>query len=78
MKMDIWFTPKLVLEIRASEITLSPSHTAAYGLVRKHFGLALRFPKFSGRIRGDKKPEDSTNTSELIELFNRQVKRNKF
>ena len=27
MKMDIWFTPKLVLEIRASEITLSPSHT---------------------------------------------------
>ncbi|MGZ5550951.1 MAG: ATP-dependent DNA ligase [Nitrososphaeraceae archaeon] len=78
MKMDIWFTPRLVLEIRASEITLSPSHTAAYGLVRKDFGLALRFPKFSGRIRCDKKPEDSTNTSELIELFNRQVKRNKF
>ena len=77
MKMDIWFTPRLVLEIRASEITLSPSHTAAYGLIRKDFGLALRFPKFSGRIRCDKKAVDSTNTSELIELFNRQVKRNK-
>ena len=77
LKMDIWFTPKLVLEVIASEITLSPSHTAAYGLIRKNFGLALRFPKYSGRIRGDKKPEDSTNTSELIQLFNLQVKRNK-
>ena len=77
LKMDIWFTPKLVLEVIASEITLSPSHTAAYGLIRKNFGLALRFPKYSGRIRSDKKPEDSTNTSELIQLFNLQVKRNK-
>lgn len=77
LKMDIWFTPKLVLEIIASEITLSPSHTAAYGLIQKNFGVALRFPKYSGRIRFDKKPEDSTNTSELIQLFNRQVKRNK-
>jgi DNA ligase-1 len=77
LKMDIWFTPKLVLEVIASEITLSPLHTAAYGLVQKNFGLALRFPKYSGRIRVDKKPEDSTNTSELIQLFNRQVKRNK-
>jgi DNA ligase-1 len=77
LKMDIWFTPKLVLEIIASEITLSPLHTAAYGLIKKNFGVALRFPKYSGRIRFDKKPEDSTNTSELIELFNKQVKRNK-
>lgn len=77
LKMDIWFTPKLVLEIIASEITLSPSHAAAYGLIQKNFGVALRFPKYSGRIRFDKKPEDSTNTSELIQLFNRQVKRNK-
>src|ERR687897_669769 len=77
LKMDIWFTPKLVLEIIASEITLSPLHTAAYGLIKKNFGVALRFPKYSGRIRFDKKPEDSTNTSELIQLFNKQVKRNK-
>ena len=77
LKMDIWFTPKLVLEIIASEITLSPLHTAAYGLIKKNFGVALRFPKYSGRIRFDKKPEDSTNTSELIQLFNKQVKRYK-
>jgi DNA ligase-1 len=75
LKMDIWFTPKLVLEIIASEITLSPLHTAAYGLIKKNFGLALRFPKYSGKIRLDKQPEDSTNTSELVQLFNKQVKR---
>ncbi|HKO41315.1 MAG TPA: DNA ligase, partial [Nitrososphaeraceae archaeon] len=71
----VWFTPKLVLEIIASEITLSPLHTAAYGLIKKNFGLALRFPKYSGKIRLDKQPEDSTNTSELVKLFNKQVKR---
>src|ERR671910_908634 len=43
----------------------------------KNYVVALRFPKYSGRIRFDKKPEDSTNTSELIQLFNKQVKRNK-
>jgi len=75
LKMDIWFTPKLVLEIIASEITLSPLHTAAYGLIKKNFGVALRFPKYSGKIRLDKQPEDSTNTSELVQLFNKQVKR---
>ncbi|HEX6672421.1 MAG TPA: ATP-dependent DNA ligase [Nitrososphaeraceae archaeon] len=78
MKMDIWFIPKLVLEIKASEITLSPSHTAAYGMIRKNFGLALRFPKYSRKIRFDKEPEDSTTSSELIELYKRQVKQNKF
>ena len=76
--MDIWFIPKLVLEIKASEITLSPSHTAAYGMIRKNFGLALRFPKYSRKIRFDKEPEDSTTSSELIELYKRQVKQNKF
>jgi DNA ligase 1 len=77
MKMDIWFKPKLVLEIIASEITLSPSHTAAFGLIRDNFGLALRFPKYSGKIRYDKNPEDSTNSEELIKLYKRQVKSNK-
>ena len=28
MEMDVWFEPKAVIEVAASEITLSPSHTA--------------------------------------------------
>ena len=43
----------------------------------QYFGLALRFPKYSGKIRYDKKPEDSTNTDELIKFYKRQIKSNK-
>ena len=30
MEMDVWFEPKIVIEVIASEITLSPSHTCSY------------------------------------------------
>jgi len=75
MKMDIWFKPRIVLEVIASEITLSPSHTAAIHSIRINFGLALRFPKFSGKIRFDKNPEDSTTAQELIDIYKMQVKK---
>ena len=32
-------------------------------------GLAMRFPRFTGRWRDDKAPEDATTTQELVELF---------
>ncbi len=74
MKMDVWFEPQTVIEIVASEITLSPSHTAAKNIVRPGYGLALRFPKFTGRIRDDKKPEDATKVEEIITMYKRQLK----
>jgi DNA ligase-1 len=74
MEMDVWFEPKIVIEVIASEITLSPSHTAAENIVRKGFGLALRFPKFTGKIRDDKNPEDATSVDELLEMYNKQLK----
>jgi DNA ligase 1 len=75
MEMDVWFEPKMVIEIMASEITLSPSHTAAMDRLRKGYGLALRFPKFTGKIRYDKNPEDATNVEELISMYKAQMKR---
>jgi DNA ligase-1 len=74
MKMDVWFEPKIVIEIIASEITLSPSHTAAKNIVRPGYGLALRFPKFTGKIRDDKKPEDATTVDEIVTMYKRQLK----
>lgn len=74
MKMDVWFEPQTVIEIVASEITMSPSHTAAKNIVRPGYGLALRFPKFTGRIRDDKKPEDATKVEEIITMYKRQLK----
>ena len=74
MDMDIWFEPKIVIEVIASEITLSPSHTTAKNTIRGGYGLALRFPKFTGKIRDDKKPEDATTTDEIVTAYKRQLK----
>ena len=77
MKMDVWFEPKLVIEIIASEITLSPAHTAGINSLKEGFGLALRFPKFTGKIRDDKKPEDATAVGELITMYKQQSRSSK-
>lgn len=74
MKMDVWFEPKILIEVIASEITLSPSHTAALDSVKMGFGLGLRFPKFTGKIREDKAPEDATTVSELISIYGQQIR----
>ena len=73
-QMDVWFEPKIVIEVIASEITLSPAHTAGLNSVREGYGLALRFPKFTGKIRDDKSPEDATSVQELTEMFKQQLK----
>lgn len=74
-QMDVWFEPRIVIEIIASEITLSPAHTAGLNSIRDGYGLALRFPKFTGKIRDDKGPEDATSVDELIEIYKRQLKK---
>ena len=66
---DIWFEPGLVLEILSAELTLSPNYTAAWGQIQPDAGLAMRFPRFTGRWRDDKAPEDATTTGELAELY---------
>jgi DNA ligase 1 len=66
---DVWFEPGLVLEILSAELTLSPNYTAGWGLIDDDAGLAMRFPRFTGRWRDDKGPEDATTTAELVGLF---------
>jgi DNA ligase-1 len=77
MKMDVWFEPKIVIEVIASEITLSPAHTAGIHSIKESFGLALRFPKFTGKIRDDKKPEDATSVEELVSMYKQQSRTSK-
>jgi len=74
MEADIWFEPELVLEIVASEITLSPIHKTALDTIRKGAGLALRFPKFTGKIRIEKGSEDASTDEEVYSLYNGQTK----
>lgn len=72
LEMDTWFTPTIVIEIIASEITLSPEYDAGMDSIRKGFGLSLRFPKFTKKIRRDKNPQDITDESELIRMYRKQ------
>jgi len=76
MEADIWFEPELVLEIVASEITLSPIHKTGLDLIRKSSGFALRFPKFTGKIRYEKAVEDASTGEEVFALYERQSKIN--
>ena len=76
MEADIWFEPELVLEIVASEITLSPIHKTGLDLIRKSTGFALRFPKFTGKIRYEKAVEDASTGEEVFALYKRQSKIN--
>jgi DNA ligase-1 len=75
IEADVWFEPVAVIEILGAEITLSPIHTCAMGAIRKESGLAIRFPRFTGNYRVDKSPEDATTRSEIIEMYQKQLKR---
>jgi DNA ligase-1 len=60
---SVWVEPKIVLEVLADEITVSPNHTAGY---------ALRFPRVIRFRDADKLPEDATTLKELVELYQQQ------
>jgi DNA ligase-1 len=66
---DVWFEPGVVLEVLGAELTLSPNYTAAWGQIKEDAGLAMRFPRFTGRWRDDKAAADATTTDELIDLY---------
>ena len=61
---DVFVSPKMVIEIGADEISVSPTHTAGY---------ALRFPRLI-KFRNDKKPEDTTSVSEIEKMYKNQRK----
>ena len=61
-KPDVFVSPKIVVEIGADEISVSPTHTA---------GFALRFPRLI-KFRQDKKPEDTTTVNEIGKMHKNQ------
>jgi len=66
---DVWFEPGMVLEVLVAELTLSPNHTAGWGQLKDNAGLSMRFPRFTGRWREDKEPQDATTTQQLTDLY---------
>lgn len=54
--------------------SLAQVHKAAEGLVHAERGLGLRFPRFLGRVRQDKSPEDATSSQQIAEMYRAQVR----
>ena len=75
LEADVWFEPKIVIEVIGAEITLSPIHTCAMDIIRKGSGLAIRCPRFTGNYRFDKSAEDATTEKEIIEMYHGQLKK---
>jgi DNA ligase 1 len=42
--------------------------------IRQNYGLALLFPKFTGKIRDDKNPDDATTIPELAQIYKQQIR----
>ncbi|KAK1831017.1 hypothetical protein QBC39DRAFT_259710 [Podospora conica] len=68
---DVWFEAREVWEVGFADVTVSPTYTAAAGLVEGGRGLSLRFPRFL-RERGDKGVEEASSGEELAGLWGKQ------
>jgi len=77
IEADVWFEPVVVIEIVGAEVTLSPVHLCASNVIRKGSGLAIRFPRFTGKYRFDKSAEDATTSMEIVEMYTDQLKKSK-
>lgn len=70
----VWFEPKEVWEVAFADVTLSPTYSAALGLVSDERGLSLRFPRFL-RKREDKGIDEASTPEFLAGKFRTSIKR---
>ena len=71
---DVWFEPQEVWEMAFADITLSPTYTAAIGLVSDERGLSMRFPRFL-KVRDDKGIDEASTSDFLAGLYRKQEAR---
>ena len=67
---DVWFHPKQVWEVKATQLTLSKSYTAAMNHLNDDLdsGLSMRFPRFL-KLRPDKNVFQATSSKEIFSMY---------
>lgn len=73
-KLHVCLKDWLVVNLTIPDLTISPVHHAAVGLVHPSRGISVRLPRYI-RSRPDKTPEDCSTSSDIALMYKSQTRK---